>query len=448
MNATTGLPHLGFGESAPRPPLPSPHPALPSPHFPIPLTRRAFGITLSGLAWSVAREMALGEPTSASAAAKPRSLIVLWMDGGPSQLETFDPHPGKKIGGPTSAIATSAKGIRVAKGLPRVAAQMESIALIRSLTSKEGDHERGRYYLKTGHRMNPTVIHPSLGAICASQIPNANCELPPYIAIQSDDRLSRGGYLGNEFDPFRINDPRDPLPDVDSPVPRDRRDRRLQDLSVVERAFSGRYPEQSKRTLHEATVARALRMMDSAQLKAFRIEEEPAAVRAEYGDSAFGRGCLAARRLVETGVRCVEVALSGWDLHVNNFEGTAELNKTLDPAFAALIADLKRRKLFDSTLVVWLGEFGRTPQINPLDGRDHWPVAFSVALAGAGIRSGIAIGETDPAGGEKPTDPIEVPDLYATILTAVGVNPTTTTNTSIGRPIKLSDGTPITRLLV
>jgi hypothetical protein len=413
------------------------------------VTRRGLGrLSLSALAYSVAHRVSLAEQVVPAERKPPaKSLIVLWLDGGPSQLETFDPQPGGAIGGPTQAIPTAAPGLRIAAGLPRLAEQMHTIALVRSMTSKEGDHERGRYLLKTGYRMNPTVVHPSLGAICAAQLPRGRCDLPLYVGIMSNDRISRGGYLGNEYDPFRIDDPAEPLPDVTSRVPVERRRRRLDDLAVVEQSFARRYAEPSKRTQHQAQVSRALQMMDSAQLRAFRVEDEPAAVRAAYGDSPFGRGCLAARRLVEAGVRCIEVTLGGWDLHANNFEGTAALNRVLDPAFAALVADLRTRQLLDDTVVLCLGEFGRTPKINALDGRDHWPEAFSIAVAGGGARGGQFIGETDPNGGAKPRDPIEVPDLYATVLTLLGIRPETTIETPVGRPIRLSEGKPIARLL-
>ncbi len=416
-----------------------------------PVTRRRFCriTSLSSLAWMAANHFGLADDLDSPKpqAARARALIMLWMGGGPSQIETFDPKPGLAIGGPTKAIKTAARGIEIADGLPRIADQMEHIALVRSMMTKEGDHERGTYLMKTGYRPNPTVVHPSLGAICAAELPEDGAEIPRYVSILSGDRATRGGYLGEQFDAFRTYDPRDPLSDLTSYLPEVRQQRRLKNLDVVERSFGLRHPAQSKKTMHRETVDRALKMMSSEQLKAFRIDEEPESLRESYGDTPFGRGCLAARRLVQVGVRCVEVALNGWDTHVNNFGGTTVQTKQLDPAFATLIRDLHEHKLLDSTIVLCTGEFGRTPKINPADGRDHWPAGFSVALSGGGIRGGQVIGETDRDGAPTPKDPVTVDDLYATVLAAMGIKPDKSYITPIGRPIKLSEGTPLDRLL-
>lgn len=189
-------------------------------------------------------------------------------------------------------------------------------------------------------------------------------------------------------------------------------------------------------------------MMSSAQLGAFDVSQAPVSQRAAYGDSPFGRGCLAALRLIENGVRCVEVTLGGWDTHVNNHEQQRRRVGVLDPAFAALIRDLKSRKLLDSTLVLCGGEFGRTPKLNPLGGRDHWPYGFSVAMAGGGIRGGQVIGKTDPDGESKtPEQPVSVQDIHATMQIALGINPDKEIITPVGRPIALSDGRAIAGLL-
>jgi len=417
-----------------------------------PITRRQFSriTSLSSLAWMAANHFGLADelaPPKRTAQAK--AMIMLWMGGGPSQLETFDPKPNapSEIRGETKAVATSLKGVHFGEGLSRSAEQMEHLAVVRSMISKEGDHERGTYLMKTGYRPNPTVVHPALGAICAAELPEDKTEIPRFISILSGDKVTRGGYLGEHYDALRTFDPGEPLTDLTSPVSDDRRQKRIENLDVVEGAFARRYPSQSRKTLHRETVERALKMMSSDQLKAFRIEDEPASLREAYGDSPFGRGCLAARRLIAVGVRCVEVALNGWDTHVNNFNGTAVQTKQLDPALATLIRDLREHDLLDSTLVLCTGEFGRTPKINPAAGRDHWPTGFSLALAGGGIRGGQVIGETDPGGSPTPSDPVSVDDLYATILSAMGIDPGKTYITPIGRPIKLSQGTPLRQLL-
>jgi uncharacterized protein (DUF1501 family) len=257
----------------------------------------------------------------------------------------------------------------------------------------------------------------------------------------------RGGFLGDIYDAFKINDPGEKLPDLTALVPAARDGQRLADLDVVERAFARGRQKRVEATLHRETIERARRMMTSEQLKAFDVMQEPAKLRASFGDTPFGRGCLAARRLIEVGVRCVEVTLESWDSHIKNHEIHRAKNAILDPAFAALLADLKERDLLQRTVVVCAGEFGRTPRMNPLGGRDHWVNGFSVALAGGGIRGGLVVGETDPEGRNDPINPVRVGDLHATILKAVGLDPKKANQSPVGRPIQLSEGKPIAELL-
>jgi uncharacterized protein (DUF1501 family) len=221
----------------------------------------------------------------------------------------------------------------------------------------------------------------------------------------------------------------------------------LQDLSVIERAFARGRWAQVEATGHQHALQRASLMMTSKQLKAFDISDEPKELRAAYGDTAFGRGCLAARRLIEVGVRCVEVTLQGWDTHAKNHEGCREQLKILDPALATLVEDLRRRDLWQRTVVLCAGEFGRTPNINPLEGRDHWPHGFSVALGGGGLRGGKVIGATDPEGSKNVEDPRKIGDIHATILAALGLDPQKENISTVQRPIKLAEGEPIAELL-
>ena len=329
-----------------------------------------------------------------------------------------------------------------------LADQMGSIALIRSMVSKEGDHERGTYMMKTGYRPDPTVVHPSIGAVCCHELPVGRTDIPRHISILTGQWPSRGGYLGGEYDAFQVGDPKETLPDVTAPVVGPRKIARVRDLDVVERAFARGRQSRVQATLHREALARARVMMTSDQLKSFDISQEPASVLAEYGDSAFGRGCLAARRLIEAGVRCVEVTLDGWDSHVNNHEVHRKLVKQLDPAFAALLRDLARHQLLDRTIVLCCGEFGRTPKINPFGGRDHWPTGFSLALAGGGLRGGQVIGATDPEGTKNPAGPTTVEDVHATVLKALGLDPLKENIAPLtGRPLKLSAGKPIGELL-
>ena len=397
--------------------------------------------------WLTPVAQSLAQQAEANPTQRAKSLIFLWLSGGPSQLETFDPHAGKAIAGGTRSIRTSAAAIELAEGLERTAEQAHSIALVRSLVSKEGDHERGVYLMKTGYRPNPTVVHASIGAICCHQLPTGATEIPRHISILPTPWPGKGGMLGAEYDAFRVFDPSLPAPDIVSRVPEDRFQARTDDLSVVEAAFSRGRSKTSNAALHSRNVASALKMMHSDQVRAFDIGLEPDSTRAEYGDSDFGRGCLAARRLIEVGARCVEVTLDSWDSHVNNHEIHRERLKSLDPALARLISDLRERDLLDDTLIVCGGEFGRTPRLNGFEGRDHWPHGFSMLLAGGGIRGGVVVGETDPEGGRELVDPQDVTDLHATILTALGIDPSHEETAAIGRPIKFSEGKPIRKLL-
>jgi hypothetical protein len=316
------------------------------------------------------------------------------------------------------------------------------------MVSKEGDHERGTYMMKRGYRPDPTVEHPSIGAICCHELAIGRTEIPRHVSILSGQWPSRGGFLGAEFDPFQADDPKGALPDVASGVSAARDKDRLADLDILERTFEFGRKHNAQAALHRENLARARVMMGSEQLKAFDVSQEPENLRKEYGDSPFGRGCLAARRLIEVGVRCVEVNLDGWDSHVANHEVHRSKIKVLDPAFAALLRDLKQRNQLERTIVVCCGEFGRTPTINLGAGRDHWPTGFSLALAGGTIRGGTVLGGTDPEGHKDPDRPTHVEDVHATVLTALGLNPAKeNVAPATGRPIKLSSGKPIRELL-
>jgi hypothetical protein len=376
-----------------------------------------------------------------------QSVILLWLAGGPSQLETFDPKPGTTIAGGTKAIDTAVKGVQLAEGFDRLAAEMADVSLIRSLVSKEGDHERGTYLMKTSYRPDPTVEHPSIGAVCCHELPAGDTSIPRHVSILPAHWPARGGYLGGAFDAFQVGDPAGPLPDVTPFVAADRDARRVGDLDVVEKAFARGRARRAEATLHRETLRRARVMMSSEQLKAFDVREEPAAVRASYGETSFGRACLAARRLTEVGVRCVEVTLDGWDAHVNNHAIHRNLIKVLDPAFAALVRDLRDRGRLERTVVLCAGEFGRTPKVNLAGGRDHWPNGYSLAVAGGGIAGGRVVGETDPEGVKSPVQPFTIADVHATVLTALGLNPHKELIAPTTRPVKLTEGKPIRELL-
>lgn len=383
-----------------------------------------------------------------------KSLITLWLAGGPSQLDTWDPHPESKHGGPIRALPTSQPGLKIAHLFPQTAERMHHLSVIRSLVSKEGDHERGTYFVQTGYRPDPTVVHPSLGAILARSLPDETVEIPRHVALATGDGFEapRGGYLGAEYDAFRIFDPGRNLQNMRARVPAERQERRLENLQVLSSTFQRRRELQAEGTRHQQVLQQALTMMTSPQLRAFELDEEPRAVRERYGDTRFGRGCLVARRLVEEGVRSIQVTLPGFDTHANNFEGHQTQARILDPALAALVDDLAERDLLPSTVLLCIGEFGRTPRINGLEGRDHWPNGFACLVGGGGLRSGVVLGATDPDAQvadktRPPHDPVTIPDLYATILATMGVDASEEIITPIGRPLRLAEGSPIERLL-
>jgi Protein of unknown function (DUF1501) len=395
-----------------------------------------------------------GRAVEQRGAERPTSLITLWMGGGPSQMDTWDPHPESKNSTGIRAIDTTVPGLKIAHLLPQMAEQMQHLTVIRSLTSKEGDHERGSYFVQTAYRPDPTVRHPSLGAILTHELPDPKIEIPNNVTLSDgqDFTVPRGGYLGDQFDAFRVFDPGQNLQNMRQGVDSARQDRRLANLGVVSEAFRRGREARVESTLHQQTIERALTMMKSDQLKAFEIQGESKETLARYGDTRFGRGCLVARRLVETGVRSIQVTLPGFDTHADNFNGHVTQTKILDPAFASLVKDLTDRDLLASTIVLCIGEFGRTPRINPLGGRDHWPHNFSAVIGGGGLAPGRVIGSTTADNQTddkpiKPTTPIEVPDLYATILDRMGIEFSKELITPIGRPLKVCPGTPVEQLL-
>lgn len=382
---------------------------------------------------------------------RPRSLIVLWMNGGMSQLESWDPHPGSPSGGEAKDIATTVPDLHIASTLPRMAEQMQHCLLIRSVTSKEGDHERGAAFVRSGYRPEPTLKYPTLGAVIVNQLTAPGLEIPPYISITPRLPVPEGGYLGSASNAFRVHQPGKSVSNLTAPVAENRQSRRLENLQLLNHSFTTAHPAAARQTRHDDLTQKALQMMQSEQLKAFRLDEEPEALKQAYGNTEFGRGCLVARRLVETGVRVVEVTLPGFDTHVSNHEGQSSQCRILDPAMSTLISDLNQRDLLQSTMVLCISEFGRTPSVNPAGGRDHWPAWFSCVLAGGNFRKGAVIGSTPaaiPSGDPPaPADPVTVPEICATILQQLGIDSEKEVTTPVGRPIRLSDASPAARLL-
>jgi uncharacterized protein (DUF1501 family) len=390
-------------------------------------------------------------PTLALAAEKKvtKACIVLWMSGGPSQTDTWDLKPGSKNGGPYHETPTPVAGLRISEHLPKLAASAKDLAIIRTMSTKEGEHLRATQLLHTGQLPNDAVAYPALGSMFAKELGDPDHDLPGYVTVSPSGGGNIGaGFLGPQYAPMAVSGISDnPTARAnltidylkpDQPVAATDQDIRRKLLTELQGDFQKRYGG-SATAAHAAAYRKAQRMIDTQARGAFRLEEEPAKLRDSYGRNRFGQGCLLARRLVERGVPFVEVTLDGWDTHVNNFEMVKTLSGTLDPAFATLLSDLKSRGMLANTLVVWMGEFGRTPLINRNAGRDHFPLAWSTVLAGADIKGGQAVGSTGKDGASVAQRPVGVADFLATVFAAVGVDPAKE-NLVDGRPIRLVKG--------
>jgi hypothetical protein len=367
--------------------------------------------------------------------------ILLFMRGGPSQLETFDPKPDTEHGGPTKSISPAVSGIQIAEGWTKIAEAMKDITLIRSMANREGEHGRATYQLHTGYIPSGTVKYPSIGSIVAAEIGPSEFDLPHFVNIGNKLATIGSGFLGMSVAPFVVGNPEQMPTHVELPrgIDSQRFSRRLDLLRDLELDFA-QSGGKTRVEEHQGVYGSASQMVLSPRLKAFDVSQEKAEVRDRYGRTPFGQGCLLARRLVEAGVTCVEVELNGWDTHQNNFDRVKNLSKSADPAFASLVTDLKDRGLLDKTLVIWMGEFGRTPKINPQTGRDHFPLAFNVALAGGGIKGGKVIGATSLDAMTVKDQPVSVPDLFCSFYHALKINPHKENMSTLGRPIKIVDG--------
>lgn len=378
-------------------------------------------------------------------ATPPTSVVLLWMNGGPSHLETWDPKSGKAAG-PHKSIATATPGLRISEHMGELARLTGKLAVVRGMTSKEGNHQRAHYLLHTGYAPTPTVLHPSLGGWMSKRLGEPTSGLPAFVSLGGPSEGA--GFFGVQHGPLVVQSP-GALPDnvayargVDTPRFEARR-ALLEGMEADYFAGTADPKVEGRRALY----AKAERLMHASELTAFSLESEPASVVRAFGDTPFGRGCLTAVRLVAAGVRFVEVTLDGWDTHQDNFGRTKKLMRTFAPAMASLLTELETRHLLERTVVVWMGDFGRTPKLNANDGRDHHPAAWSAVLAGRGIRGGVVHGETDAEGAKVVRDPVRVPDLFATIASAATLRPDDVAMSPAGRPIALTEGgTPIAAL--
>lgn len=399
--------------------------------------RTVLQLGLGALATSLVRPTALARSTAPPAAPKARACILLFMHGGMSQLDTFDPKPGTATGGEFSTIGTALPGVRISEHLPGLAKRLDKVALIRSLTAREGNHDRARHLMHTGYSPQGGADLPALGAWVADA--RRDGPLPGYVAI---DAPGQGpGLLGASRAPFVVRDPTKPVRNLQPSIELNptRRNDRTELWRSLQEDFGRDHASPIVRG-HGQVVEQALTMMSAEEQRAFDLQRESEAMRTRYGDSRFGQGCLMARRLVESGVPFVEVGLRGWDTHENNFDRVRDLSGPLDTAVSALLDDLQSRGLLEETLVLCMGDFGRTPRINARGGRDHFPACSSVLVAGGGTTGGQVIGATSRDGTEIVEQPVSVPDLMRTVSVAMGLDPNETRMTSTGRPISMVDG--------
>ncbi len=368
-----------------------------------------------------------------------KACILLWMQGGPSQFETWDPKPGHDNGGETKAISTDVPGIRIADNLPHLAKQASRLCVLRSLTSKEASHPRATFLMRTGYLPLASVKFPALGSHVAYHLGDRDFDLPVFVRIgRAGPASAKGGFLGVDYDPFVMTSATRKPDNTDAGIPAERYRRRVKLAESLESAFAehGGGPLVGS---HRKIYRKASQMVLSQRMTAFDVEQEPSSVRDQYGTGETASACLLARRLVEVGVPFVEISVGNWDTHADNFSLTKRLCEQIDRPVAALLEDLDQRGMLDRTLIVWAGEFGRTPRINGRGGRDHYPRAYSAVLAGCGVRGGQVIGATDAGGVDITEQPIPVPDFFRTIYRALGIDADHEYVSNIGRPITVAD---------
>lgn len=413
---------------------------------------------------SVGASMSGWSSTLAAAAEKTgRHCVLLWMSGGPSQLDTFDMKPDHINGGTIKPAPTSVPGLAWSEHLPELAKQADSIAVLRGMSTKEGDHERGTVLMRTGHIPGGPVAYPSIGSSVSKAIGRDDVPLPNYVTI-APGPFGRGaispGFLGPKYAAMSVaaSGPQDEETFARLRVDFMRRAARVDAERYEARIALWRQMQdeflQSRSTANvvaqDTVYQSAIKMMESDARNAFDLSAESDSIREAYGRGSFGQGCLLARRLIERGVPMIEVTLGdglGWDTHADNFAQVKRLSDQLDAGWSSLMNDLRDRGLLERTTIAWAGEFGRTPKINNNGGRDHFPQAFSCALAGGGIAGGQAYGATSKDGSEVTDGKLDQQDLLATLCQAICVSPSTENIADGGRPIQIAEGNIIDEVL-
>ncbi|HEY4308485.1 MAG TPA: DUF1501 domain-containing protein [Pirellulales bacterium] len=365
-----------------------------------------------------------------------KAAILLYMGGGPSTIDIWDMKPGAPTGGSFKPISTTGD-MQICEHLPLMAKQMKHLSIVRSMSTREADHTRGRYYMHTGYVPNPTIEHPGYGSVVSHELANhiSDLQIPPFVSVGGG---SVGpGFLGMTYAPFVVDFNGD-VRNAATSLKEDRLAQRMEMLASIEKGFIGQNRGEAA-SEHAKVLEKTVSLFTSKQMGAFKINSEPAKVRDAYGRNGFGNGCLMARRLVEEGVPFVEVDFGGWDMHSNVFTNLERQLATVDKGMSTLMQELDERGLLDDTVVLWMGEFGRTPRINGTAGRDHWARSWSVVVGGSGIKGGTTVGATNEDGTEVTTDPYKSEDLMASVLKALGVSLETTFTSKNNRPMKIAN---------
>ena len=407
-----------------------------------PISRRNFlALSATGMAAAMGPSW-LGSIAMAAGNRKPaKACILLWMSGGPCQLDTFDPKPdaASEIRGPYAPIKTSVPGLHITELFPQMAKQMHRGAVIRSMSTPEVDHRRASYLMHTGFRKGGPLVHPVFGSVAARELGDPAAALPNYVGMELKE-ASSAGFLGAGDEPLRMQSD-GTIRHAQSTLPATQLSSRVALLNALNDDFAASHGSSKAAEAHHTTQERALRIMDPKHRVAFDDTREPDDVREMYGKTGIGRSCLRARRLVEAGVPFVEVSHGDWDLHGGAYidAGVGKVAHPCDQATAALLADLHQRGMLDDTLVIWTGEFGRTPKINGDSGRDHFAAAWSSAMFGAGIQGGAVVGRTDDTAAEVRDRPVNATDFLATVYTILGIDTETMIPGPGGRPVNILD---------